>query len=304
MVAYCALNDKLVEDKKQSVLKNFQLIIPYLEEMRKFNPLSVIGYTKDDAFDNIIDLHFFPAISNEILHFVRPVISLDAAHLRSKYKGILYIASVLSGGDDIYPIGLMISSGNEDRKTWTKMLTLLKQACPIICKQGFPCGQFKRNYADRTQFLFISDRDKGLKPALKEVFPDNYEMSCAKHIEANVTQRYGRICGRHVMAMAKTYSQRYYNQVLDVIRQSKPQAAEYIDKITSDGILWANLQWTSSNGTLPPRFGIVTLNTSKSVNSMFKQFSARPAMDGCIGKSGGYNGEENLQLSQEVCGVC
>jgi hypothetical protein len=99
---------------------------------------------------------------------VRPVIYLDAAHLRSEYKGMLYIASVLSGGDDIYPIGIMISSGNEDRTTWTKMLTLLKQACPIICKQGFPCGQF-----NRTHFLFISHRDKGLKPALKEVIPDN-----------------------------------------------------------------------------------------------------------------------------------
>jgi hypothetical protein len=45
MVAYRALNDEIVEDKKHS-LKNFQLIVPYLEDMRKFNPLSVIGYKK------------------------------------------------------------------------------------------------------------------------------------------------------------------------------------------------------------------------------------------------------------------
>ena len=51
-------------------------------------------------------------------------------------------------------------------------------------------------------------------------------MSRAKYIEANVTQRFGRICGRHVMAMAKTYSQRHCDQVLDVIRKSKPQAAK------------------------------------------------------------------------------
>jgi hypothetical protein len=61
-----------------------------------------------------------------------PVISLDAAHLRSEYKGMLYIASVLLGGDNIYPIGFMIANGNEDRKTWTK-----KEAFLIICKQGF-----------------------------------------------------------------------------------------------------------------------------------------------------------------------
>ena len=139
MVAYCALNDKIVHQDKKRSLQNFQLIVPYLEEIQKFNPLSVIGCTKDDVFDNIIDIHLFPAISNEILYFVRPVISLDAAYFRSKYKGMLSIASVLSGGDDIYPIGLVISSENEDRKTWTKMLSLLKQACSIICEQeGFP----------------------------------------------------------------------------------------------------------------------------------------------------------------------
>ena len=104
-------------------------------------------------------------------------------------------------------------------------------------------------------------------------------MSCAKHIETNVTQRFGRMCGRHVMTMAKIYSQHYYDQVLDVIRQSKPQAANYIENISSNGIFWSNLQWTNSDATLPPRFGIVTSNTSKSVNSMFNSAQDLPWMD-------------------------
>jgi hypothetical protein len=31
----------------------------------------------------------------------------------------------------------MIANGNEDNDRWTKMLRLLKQACPIISEQGF-----------------------------------------------------------------------------------------------------------------------------------------------------------------------
>ena len=81
------------------------------------------------------------------------------------------------------------------------------------------------------------------------------------------------------MAMAKTYSQCYYDLVLDVIRQSKPQAANYIENISSNGILWSNLQWTNCNTTLPPRFGIVTSNTSESVNSMFNSARDLPWMD-------------------------
>jgi hypothetical protein len=73
----------------------------------------------------MVDLQFFLPFANDVLKTARPVISLDAAHLRSQYKGILYIASVLSGGNDIYPVGFMIATGNEDGRTWAKMLTLL-----------------------------------------------------------------------------------------------------------------------------------------------------------------------------------
>ena len=33
-----------------------------------------------------------------------------------------------------------------------------------------------------TPFLFACDRDKGLKEAVKEVFPANVEFSCPQHI--------------------------------------------------------------------------------------------------------------------------
>ena len=82
-------------------MKNFQLIVPYLDKLRKSNPMSVIGYTRQDTF-NIVDLHFFPGFVDEVLSFVQPVIWVDAAHLQSDYRGMLYIASLLSGNDDIY----------------------------------------------------------------------------------------------------------------------------------------------------------------------------------------------------------
>ena len=230
---------------------------------------------------DILDLHFFPSISNDVLKTVRPVISVDAAHLWSEFKGMLYVASVLSGGDDIYPIGFMIASGNEDRKTWTKMLRLLKEACPVICEQGFGTFNVQEdlNTHHRSKFLFISDRDKGLKPALKEVFPDHTEMCCAKHIEANVTTKFGRRCGKLVMAMAKTYSVRYFDTLLEQMRTLKPSAASYIENLTDRGILWSNSQWNNANEPLPPRFGIVTSNTAESVNSMFNSARDLPWME-------------------------
>jgi hypothetical protein len=60
MCAYRALNH---ESRAQvnAQLKNFQLIIPYLESMKACNPGSVIGYTRDDE-KCLRDIHVFSRI--------------------------------------------------------------------------------------------------------------------------------------------------------------------------------------------------------------------------------------------------
>ncbi|KAI2496344.1 MULE transposase domain [Fragilaria crotonensis] len=258
---------------RNASVKNFEMVIPFLEGLKKTNPGSVIGYTRDEE-KRLVDLHVFPGIMNGLLKFVRPVVSLDATHLRSEHKGTLYIASVLSGCNDIFPIGFMISAGNEDGATWKKMLELLKKACPIIDDQGY--GDTDTDGVVRPPFLFISDRDKGLKEALKSVFPNKYEMSCARHIEANVTQKYGKQCSKFVCSIAKSFSTRNASLLLDEIRKVKPEAATYLEGITASGVLWQSTQWYSdspspSPAQLPPRYGIVTSNTSESANSMLSE---------------------------------
>ena len=106
-------------------------------------------------------------------------------------------------------------------------------------------------------------------PALKEVFPDHVKMSCAKHIEANVMQQFGKKCSKHVIAMAKRYSVRYDEYVLEQIRTHKPSAANCVEDISERGILWSNSQWSEPNQPLSPRFGIATSNTAELVNGMF-----------------------------------
>ena len=228
-------------------------LIPFLKALKCSNPNSVIGYTRDNEM-RVSELHVFPGIMNRALKYIRPVVSLDAAHLKSVFKGTLYVASVLTGSNDIFPVGFMISAGIEDGKNWQKMLRLLKEACPIIEDQG--CGgKVDTEGVVRPPFVFISNRDKGLKPALKEVFPNKYEMSCAKHIEANVKQKFGQQCAKYVFALAKTFSTRNASRLLEHIRRIKAEAAAYQEGITESGVLWRTTQWYSSTTPviMPPR---------------------------------------------------
>jgi hypothetical protein len=87
-----------------------------------------------------------------------------------------------------------------------------------------------------------------------------------KHIEANVEQRFGAQCAKYVFGIAKTFSTRQQKFFIDQVRKLKPAAASYIEQI--DG-LWKNTSWLDKNMKLPPRYGILTSNTSESANSMF-----------------------------------
>ncbi len=117
------------------VQMNFELLPGYIKAMKQLNLDSVIGYSHDSE-KSIRHVHVFPCFMNAVLKFVRPVISLDAARLKSISKETMYVSSVLSGTNEVYPIILLISAGNEDGETWTTMLNFLKEARPIISKQG------------------------------------------------------------------------------------------------------------------------------------------------------------------------
>ena len=165
----------------------------------------------------------------------------------------------------------MISSGNEDGETWTRMLCHLKEAFPILSQQGIQQGSVPQIVDGELSadflhpFVFMSDRDKGLKPALREAFPSNLAVSCAKHIEANVRTRFGWPCAKDIIQIAKTFSSRHADRLVEKVRNIKPAAADYIENVED---VWRLTEWMKWDNTLPPRYGIVTSNTSECVNNM------------------------------------
>jgi hypothetical protein len=66
--------------------------------------------------------------------------------------------------------------------------------------------------------------------------------------------------------MAKSFSNRYVDYLLEKVSACKPAAAAYISSIED---LWRSTDWNSCERQLPPRYGIVTSNTCECVNNMF-----------------------------------
>ena len=170
------------EINKLRDLESFQIVIPYLKKFVEKNPDSVVDYTCNGN-NCLVQCFVCPSIMNSKLKYVRPIVSIDAAHLKSVWKGTLYIATVKSAMDEIFPFAFAITADNENTAGWKFFLENLKESCPILCAihPRIRCNYF-------SYFTFISDRDKGLIDAVSEIFPKNHHVHCTVHIARNVLQ--------------------------------------------------------------------------------------------------------------------
>ena len=210
---------------------------------------------------------------NDNLFRVRPVLSADACHLRSKFQGTLFMATVKTGNNEIYPVALCITAENESYKGWKFFLENLKKSCPCMV---IPLpGNDKYKY-----YTIISDREKGMIRACSELFPNNHHMHCSVHIARNVQKQFGNVASRIVSKIAQTYSIIEESELMDELNKLNPEIITYINNI--DPNVWRSSAWTE-NHELPPRYGITTSNISESLNSMVDEFRDGSWLDTIIG---------------------
>jgi MULE transposase domain len=160
---------------------------------------------------------------NHSLQFVRPVMSLDATHLKSKSKGTMYLATVKTGLKKIYTVAISIERANECYDGWNYFLQHLNIACPLIAT-NHPLEAHKRH----GYFTFVSDRDKGLVQALKDVFPTNHTTRCSIHIQRNVAAKLSNKVAADICNISKTFSVYQENKMLDNIKESSELAYDYL----------------------------------------------------------------------------
>ena len=237
---------------------SLQMIKPYLAKFQELNPGSTVKWeTRGVCMERIF---VCPGIMKTSLRHVRPVMSLDAAHLKSKWKGTLYTASVKTGSDEIYPVAIGVMNGNENESGWTWFLQLLDSAIELLV-MDWPNEEYRYKY-----FTFISDRQKGLVEALQKVFPHNHSCFCAIHIARNAEKHGGKRVAQLVHGLSTTFSKYLSANLLESINKISPKGREYLEKIPPEQ--WRSTSWSDA-ARLPPRYGIVTSNMSESTNNMF-----------------------------------
>ena len=239
---------------------SFQMILPYLDKFVELNPGSTARCDTEELYTK--RLFVCPSIIKTSLRHMRPIMSLDAAHLKSKWKGTLYTASVKTGSDNIYPVAMAIMNGNENEAGWTWFLELLHDLLEILV-MDHPKPGIRYKY-----FTFISDRQKGLIEALKNVFPNNHTCFCAIHIARNAEQKCGKRVARFVHKLSTTFSHVVSSDLIERVNKASQKGRQYLEEIQANQ--WRSTSWRDDDG-LPPRYGIVTSNISEATNNMFRE---------------------------------
>ena len=77
--------------------------------------------------------------------------------------------------------------------------------------------------------VFVSNYDKGLQCAFEVSFPMHLATHCAKHIESNVSQKYGKQAAKHILPIARSFSTRQENYHLEILKNISTAAYAYVN---------------------------------------------------------------------------
>ncbi|KAL3531153.1 hypothetical protein ACH5RR_010475 [Cinchona calisaya] len=218
------------------------------------------------------------------LEACRPVIGLDACHLKGAFGGHLLYAVARDANNQMYPVAMAVVEA-EYKDSWSWFLDVLTGEI------GAP--------EDRA-WVFISDRQKGLVETFETKFPNVEHRFCVRHLYANFKLRFKDKALRDILwATATAYTVDAFHRKMSLLHTADRDAYKWLSEIPPN--LWARYQekkeWVAKvNADICPKIhDIVEQNKSKSI-----EYDAHKAVER-LWKIATLSGNHVVSLSSSSC---
>ncbi|XP_048599674.1 uncharacterized protein LOC125579845 [Brassica napus] len=237
--------------------KGYEKIPKYLHMMKEANPGSHTFYETDS---NGRFKFLFISYGQSIRGFyaaIRKVIVVDGTFLKSKYKGVLLVATALDENSNLYPIAFGVVDSENDR-SWE---WFMRQLNGVI--------------ADDQGLAFVSDRNTSLAKAIAKVYPHAHHEICIHHLPNNVVTYFkGKVVVGLVAKASKAYRVTDFKKKFTAIFSISPAIGTYL--IQADVRKWARCQFPGY------RYDVRTNNPAESINYALRsprEFPVIPLLD-------------------------
>ncbi|PKU74704.1 hypothetical protein MA16_Dca004895 [Dendrobium catenatum] len=142
-------------------------------ELLERNLGSHITYTCDSSDHSFQRFYVsFKVCAEGFINGCRPLISMDACHLKSKYLGVLLSANALDGNNGLFNIAYVVVE-TESKQTWSWFLNNLTVTIGMNIEP----------------LAFISDMKKYLGEAIREIYPEAEYRVCIRHLWKNLKKK-------------------------------------------------------------------------------------------------------------------
>ncbi|XP_048599647.1 uncharacterized protein LOC125579826 [Brassica napus] len=237
--------------------ESYGKIPKYLHMLREANPGTHSSYETDV---NGRFRYLFIAFGQSIRGFskvMRRVIVVDRTFLKSKFKGVLLVATAIDGNSNLYPIAFRIVD-SENEQSWEWFMRQLKVVV-----------------ADDNGLAFISDRQVSIAKALEKVYPLARHGIFIHHLLNNVISYFKRkgLAGL-ISKASKAYRVVDFKKTFAHVCNISPTIENYL--MEADVKKWARCQFHGY------RYDIRTNNPAESINSALhspREFPVIPLLD-------------------------
>ncbi|PKU78763.1 uncharacterized protein LOC110106129 [Dendrobium catenatum] len=223
------------------------------------NPGSHITYMFDQH-DNSFQRFYvsFKVCTDGFMYGCRPLISLDACHLKSKHLGMLLLATSLDGNNGLFPLAFAVVE-TESKQTWFWFLHNLGESIGTHIKP----------------LAFVSDMEKGLGEAIKDVYPVAEHRICIRHLWKNIKKKFHCKDGHKLQGLVwgafNAYTTTEYNDKLVELSVSYPTVYTYLISLP--------YKWSRSQFMYGIYHGTNINNFAESFNAWIMEARNKPVVD-------------------------
>jgi hypothetical protein len=224
-------------------LESFQMLPAFFYMLEQSNPGTVTKIETDSENRFTYGFLALGACVEGFNTVIRPVIAIDATHLKGKTRGVLLVAVCKDGNEMIYPLAFGFAN-SESTESWTWFLKRLREV--ILCPE---------------RVMIVSDRHAGIFAGMEASFPDAAHGVCAYHLSQNLK----RICKQRDDVIKLYYHAAYVYRVDEFEREMAELKA--IHRKVYDELVQAGIEKFSRAHSPKKRYHMMTTNIAESINS-------------------------------------